>query len=264
MPDGLSTLEYNSDTDNDEHMRKVDKTLDPLRAQDLEAVLKLIQNKNWTLGAFLQDLFTTPKVQQKDGNPQTQTQMVSIFLQGRSKVKAQDIVEMMYASRYSTPKAVRQSAHRSASEAKRRDKETMARWGLEQWAIEKVEKLVDEEAEMVSSKEGELHLANEDATWDFIVNFSLSKVLSVVETKGPTILRLLLAAALPKGKRPIPRIPLTEQGSESGEPGQASDERPSYVPQFEMPPPAGSGKSRWDPLIVCILLNLLSNYQEAQ
>jgi len=155
-----------------------------------------------------QDLFTTPKVQQKDGNPQTQTQMVSIFLQGRSKVKGQGVVEMMYASRYSTPKAVRQSANRSASEAKRRDKEMMARWGLEQWTIEKVEKLVDEEAEMVSLKEGELHLANEDARWDFVVNFSLSKVLSVIETKGPMILRLFIAAAIPKGKRPIPRIHL--------------------------------------------------------
>ena len=66
------------------------RTLDPLRANDLEQVLKLIQAKNWTLGTFLYDLFSVPKIQKKDGNPQTQMQMGSIFLQGRSNIKAPD------------------------------------------------------------------------------------------------------------------------------------------------------------------------------
>jgi len=137
--------------------------LNPLRANDLEQVLKLIQAKNWTLGTFLCDLFSVLKVQKKDGNPQAQTQMVSILLQGRSKIKAPDIVEMMYASRYSAPKAVRSSANRPANEVKRPD-EKKARWGLQQWAIRKVEKIVDREAELMSSKEGGLHQPQEWAT----------------------------------------------------------------------------------------------------
>jgi hypothetical protein len=99
MSDGSSTHHLNFETTDEDDSR----TLDPLRANDLEQVLKLTQAKNWTLGTFLYDLFSVPKVQKKDGNPQTQTQMVSIFLQGRSKIKAPDIVEMMYASRYSAP-----------------------------------------------------------------------------------------------------------------------------------------------------------------
>jgi hypothetical protein len=44
-------------------------TLDPLYANDLEQVLKLIQAKNWTLSTFLCDLFSVQKVQKKDSNP---------------------------------------------------------------------------------------------------------------------------------------------------------------------------------------------------
>jgi len=112
MSDDSSIHHLNFETADEDDSR----TLDPLRANDLEQVLKLIQAKNWTLGTFLYDLFSVPKVQKKDGNPQIQTQMVSIFLQGRSKIKAPDIVEMMYASRYSAPKAVRSSANRPANE----------------------------------------------------------------------------------------------------------------------------------------------------
>ena len=135
MPGPIPTTEvlHNSDSDDDDHK----KTLDPARATDIEEVLKLIQQKKWTLGPFLEDLFTTPKMKQKDGNPQTQTQMVSIFLQGRSKVKAQDVASeilpdrenRMYTSRYSVPKAVRNSQNRPASEAKRSDKTKMANAG---------------------------------------------------------------------------------------------------------------------------------------
>ena len=117
----------------------------------MEEVLKLIQAKGWSLGAFLQDLFLTPRVQHKDGNPQTQTQMVSIFLQGRSSVRAQDIAEIMYASRYSIPKAVRRSANHSVIDVKQPDEKKMAHWELQQWAIEKVEQIVYREAENVSS-----------------------------------------------------------------------------------------------------------------
>jgi hypothetical protein len=78
MSDDSSTRHLDFETTDEDSSR----TLDPLRANE---VLKLIQAKNWTLGTFL---FSVPKVQKKDGNPQTQMQMVSIFLQGRSKIKA--------------------------------------------------------------------------------------------------------------------------------------------------------------------------------
>ena len=125
MSDDSSIHHLNFETTDEDDSR----TLDPLRANDLEQVLKLIQAKNWTLGTFLCDLFSVQKVQKKDGNPQTQTQMVSIFLQGRSKIKAPDIVEMMYASRYSVPKAVRSSAtrHSQTEQQTRHDLEQLMR-----------------------------------------------------------------------------------------------------------------------------------------
>jgi hypothetical protein len=167
MPGPTTEVLHDSDTDDDDHR----KTLDPARATDIEEVLRLIQQKKWTLGAFLEDLFTIPEMKKKDGNPQTQTQMVSIFLQGQSKVKAQDIAELMHTSWYSAPKAIRDSVNRRASEAKRSDKTKMARWGLQEWAINKVEKIVESEAETVSSKVGGFHLADKEATWDFALNF---------------------------------------------------------------------------------------------
>jgi hypothetical protein len=81
IPDDSSTRHLDFETTDEDSSR----TLDPLRANDM---LKLIQAKNWTLGTFLCDLFSVPKIQKKDGNPQTQTQMISIFLRGRSKIKA--------------------------------------------------------------------------------------------------------------------------------------------------------------------------------
>ena len=116
MSDGSSTHHLNFETTDEDDSW----TLDSLCANDLEQVLKHIQAKNWTLGTFLYNLFSVPKVQKKDGNPQTQTQVV-FHLQGRSNIKAPDI-EMMYVSQYR--KAVRSSANRPASKAK------MAPWGL--------------------------------------------------------------------------------------------------------------------------------------
>ena len=43
------------------------RTLDPLRANDLEQVLKLIQAKNWILGTFLCDLFSVPTILRENG-----------------------------------------------------------------------------------------------------------------------------------------------------------------------------------------------------
>jgi hypothetical protein len=69
-----------------------------------------------------------------------------------------------------------------------------------------VEKIVDQEASEVSSKEGGFHLKDKDASWDFILNFSMSKALSVFELKGPTILRLLIASAMLEHEHPKPQL----------------------------------------------------------
>ena len=76
----------------------------------------------------------------------------------------------------------------------------MARWSLQQWAIEKVEQVVDKEVDAVSSKSDDFHLEDKNASWNFMQNFSMSKVLSVFESKGPTLLRLLITAAMPKDR----------------------------------------------------------------
>jgi hypothetical protein len=67
MSDDSSIHHLNFETADEDDSR----TLDPLRANDLKQVLKLIQAKNWTLGTFLCDLFSVPKVQKKDGNPKS-------------------------------------------------------------------------------------------------------------------------------------------------------------------------------------------------
>jgi len=59
----------------------------------------------------------------------------------------------MYLYRISAPIAVCKSDNRPASDVVHSASEPMARWGLQQWAVEKVEKVVDQEASEVSSKE---------------------------------------------------------------------------------------------------------------
>lgn len=70
-----------------------------------------------------------------------------------------------------------------------------ARWQLREWAIQKVEGFVDQEAAKISSKEGGFYLTKKQTTWDFIQKFTLANVASTLE--GPVLLRLLVAMAIP-------------------------------------------------------------------
>jgi hypothetical protein len=63
---------------------------------DTNGVLDSIQRMSGSLGEFLRDLFTLPP-RSKSGRTQKHAQMVSKFLHGWSKVKAEGIVELMYA-----------------------------------------------------------------------------------------------------------------------------------------------------------------------
>ncbi|THH04412.1 hypothetical protein EW146_g10186 [Bondarzewia mesenterica] len=206
-------------------------------AKAIDEVLKCIQKNDWTLGHFLLHLFAYP-AQNDPRNTATRSTMVSHFLGGRLNVKPEEIVELMYSSKYSAPLIPRNSKNRSASEVEHRDETIMARWRLRQWAIEKVEKVIEKEAEAVSSKEGGLHLSNKDASWTSMHNFSLANILAVIEQKGPTFLRLLIAAAKPASERPKP--------CEIGDNGAG----PSYAIHFSKPAPSGKGKNRRDPLMI--------------
>lgn len=73
----------------------------------------------------------------------------------------------------------------------------MARWGLHEWAVKVVEGMVDEEAEAIASKGGGFHLKDKDATWTFVFNFSMRDVLSMINVRAPTALRVMSAAAIP-------------------------------------------------------------------
>jgi len=63
MSDDSSIHHLNFETADEDDNR----TLDPLRANDLEQVLKLIQAKNWTLGTFLCDLFSVLTILRENG-----------------------------------------------------------------------------------------------------------------------------------------------------------------------------------------------------
>ena len=136
----------------------------------------------------------------------------------------------------------------------------MAWWGLQQWAISKVEKIVDEEAETVSLKNGGFHLADKKATWDFVLNFSTLKFLSVLERKGLTIFWLLLAAAIPESKRPVQQLPNTTDNEQNNSidsqnkgDGTGDPPSPSFVPYFETALSTGRGQNWQDPFMVCSL-----------
>ncbi|KAF5386775.1 hypothetical protein D9615_001662 [Tricholomella constricta] len=210
------------------------RTLDSTSSAHIDEILCLIKRHGWTIGDFLQLLF--------DNHPgtlsQTRIQMVAAFLNGTTSVRAHHIVEMMHSHRFSAPVTARNSPNRSAeaAQATRRAKELRARYCLDQWAIEKVENQLDKEADSVSSEE--FHVANDEASWDFILNFSMQNVLVTFEKKGPTILRLLISTAIPRSiRQSLSSIP--------------------YAEHLGTTPPSGKGQNRRNPLIIVLVAYLM-------
>jgi hypothetical protein len=62
-----------------------------------DKLLRGIKTAGFNIGTFLAVLLRSPKPQTQQGNSQTHIQMVSAFLRGSQKVKAQDIAELMYS-----------------------------------------------------------------------------------------------------------------------------------------------------------------------
>lgn len=171
----------------------------PLTAVD--DILACLKKHNLTLGEFLVQLFSTP-TRKEDSLSPPHSQTVSIFLGGRSDVHVSDVIELMYNSRYATPRANRQSTTEASAKTTRPDSETMGCRELEKWAVQVVERLVDKEAEDLASKDGGLRLPL-DVTWDFIKGYSLDRVLSVCKETSLTLVRILAATAIPRAQREL-------------------------------------------------------------
>ncbi|KAI0045435.1 hypothetical protein FA95DRAFT_1596845, partial [Auriscalpium vulgare] len=117
----------------------------------------------------------------------------------------------------------------------------MTRWRLQQWAISTVEGMVDSESAQVASKDGGFHLPSKKATWDFMHTLSMGHVLSSFERRGPTLLRLLAAAAIPASRRLEP----SPMGI------------PPYRTYLSKPIEEGTGKNHQNPVIVILVAYML-------
>ncbi|KAJ6469596.1 hypothetical protein C8R47DRAFT_1150181 [Mycena vitilis] len=167
-----------------------------------DRILLRIKRGGWSIGRFLEKLFTIPK-QTELSRSRRHAAVVSSFLGGSGgpggkyeTVKPDTVVELMYSSRDSTPKATRQTPGQTA-EKEDHDPSGMARALLSEWAIRKVEGYVSTSAAEISSKDGGFHLRKEQTTWEFIHGFSLAKAILSIELKAGVLLRILAAAALP-------------------------------------------------------------------
>ena len=165
---------------------------------NMDTILSDMQHVSGSLGQFLRDLFRHPHKGNKYNGParsQRHTQMVSKFLQGRSGIRTEEIVDLIYNHPEAVPKAARSNASRPASAVYRPDKEPMARWQIKEWAVQLVEKVINKEAQVMASKEGGLHLSKEQLNWQFLRDFSFGRVMATVQDKAPTLLRVLTATS---------------------------------------------------------------------
>jgi hypothetical protein len=79
---------------------------------DMDSILLDPQRVSGSLGEFLRDLFQYPSKGRNMGPERSQrhTQMVAKFLQGRTNLKAEDIVDLIYRHPEAVPKAARSNA----------------------------------------------------------------------------------------------------------------------------------------------------------
>ncbi|KAK6987697.1 hypothetical protein R3P38DRAFT_2805605 [Favolaschia claudopus] len=221
---------------------------DPILSTNLrfDRILQRIQRGGWTIGSFLQKLFVVSE-DRDASRSQRHAQLVSAFLRGATweKVSAEDIAELMYASKYSAPKAVRQNPGENV-EKDRPDGTKMARYRLSEWAIQKVEGYVDSAAVHVSGKEGGLHLRKSDTTWKSIHQFSLANTIQPLEMKSAVLLRILAAAALPALLRD--RFLVSPANTTP------------YSSHLSRPVAPGSGGNRKDPVVIIIITFLMLVY----
>ncbi|KAJ7165025.1 hypothetical protein C8R46DRAFT_1220165 [Mycena filopes] len=229
------------------------EVLVPERHEDLltqdrrfDRILLRIKRGGWTLGAFLNKLFTHANAPGLSRSPR-HAQVVSGFLRGAKyeKFTAADIAELMYASGDSAPKAIRQKPGESVPK-QRPDAAPMARARLKEWATLKVEGYVSASSATISGKDGGFHLTAEETTWSFIHAFSLGKAMLPIESDAAVLLRILAAAALPVALREKLRL---------------SAQNPSpYSSHLSRSVPPGSGGNRKDPVVIIVITFLMLMY----
>ncbi|KAJ6569781.1 hypothetical protein DFH09DRAFT_1466376 [Mycena vulgaris] len=172
------------------------ETYTPHLTQDrrFDRILTRLQRGGWSVCTFLEKLFANPGPSELFRS-QKHAQMASAFLRGSKNemVESDHIVELMYSSKDSAPKAIRKTAGGASVE---KDGSQMARYRLREWAIRKVEGYVSTASNEVSGKDGGFHLPTK-STWDFIHGFSFAKAIRPNEEKAAVLLRILAAAALP-------------------------------------------------------------------
>ncbi|KAJ7081406.1 hypothetical protein B0H15DRAFT_803715 [Mycena belliarum] len=225
---------------------------DLTRDRRFDRLLLRMRRGGWSLGKFLEKLFTTPGPNDLPRS-RRHAQTVSAFLGssigpggGYQMVKADRIAELMYANKDSAPKAVRSKPGTANVQRDRPDGSQMARGLLREWATRKVEGYVGAAANEVSGKDGGFHLTPEQTTWDFIHGFSIAKAVLPVEKKGAVIFRMLAAAALPAALR---------------EAFRPSPEKPNpYFTHLSRPVHAGSGGNRKDPIVIIVITFLMLMY----
>lgn len=130
---------------------------------------------------------------------------------------------------------------------------------LKEWAVQKVEEVVDKEAEIISGKNGGFHLKTSELTWDFIHNFSFARFTSTAHEKAPTLLRVLTAAGMDRKQRGVhaERLSTASNAADnvsdsSNGPGEQPSSYSFYSTYFSKPASLGSGKNHRDPFVVSI------------
>ncbi|KAJ7229159.1 hypothetical protein GGX14DRAFT_555201 [Mycena pura] len=208
-----------------------------------EHIHQHMQRGGWNVGTFLRKLFAIPGPKELSRSQQ-HAQLVSSFLRGapNQTVSADEVVELMYISKDSAPKVIRQHPGKSVQK-NRPDASKMARSRL---AIRKVEGYVNTSSAQISSMDRGFHLTKEQTMWDFIHGFSLAKAILPIKLKAGVLLRILAAATLP---------PLL---SDKLRPSAAN---PSpYASHLARPVIPGSGGNRRDPLVIIIITLFMLMY----
>lgn len=150
-----------------------------LRSEPFDRVLETIKSQGFkSLGHFLVELFRLGSDRNSDKS-KSLSHTVASFLNGRTEdYDVISLVDILYSSRFSLPKAKRASL--TPNDEKHRPDETiMARHKLQQWAVKIVEEIMDKEAEKLVLPTSTLRVSGE-MTWEFATSFSFTDTAKIL------------------------------------------------------------------------------------
>ncbi|KAJ7448749.1 hypothetical protein FB451DRAFT_1187568 [Mycena latifolia] len=222
----------------------LNETYNAALTRRFDRILQRMKRGGWTLGSFLEKLFTNPGPGELSRS-RRHAQVASAFLGGTMSVKPDHIVKLMYSNKDSAPKAIRLKPGEAADERTPAGGSRIARHLLSEWAIQKVEGYVSKASEDISGKDGGFHLSKEQTTWDFIHGFSLTNEIRPIELRVFVLLRMLAPAALPaalsQAMRPSPQ------------------NSAPYFTHLSRPAPV-SGGNRKDSVVIIVITFLMLMY----